>query len=346
VFRRKQLKRNPFVYRAVKRIGSLLAKVTVSRSVVSGNVLMLRLRIVGDTPPKKGVSMPFETSVDRGKRQVDYLLLSGASVGTATQVGGAFAPEPLHAQSSLKLDSALQELMGGNEYFTTNQLTSIEDDLAILKEWAADKQESFAAVLACSDSPVPAELIIDQTIRNIFVCRFRGNTATSEIIAGLEYGVAVLGVKTVLVLGHSSYGEVKTALRADAVPRNISVLSPHLRRAVEESERSQEKAIADNTAMEAELLRASSPLIRDAIKQGKLKVEAGVYDLATGKVSLNAAADRVNETGFHMGISAAALLACCLVLNGGPTLRTTASARPGHAPEKSTSWWDGMRSLV
>jgi len=150
-----------------------------------------------------------------------------------------------------------------------------------------DKQEPFAAVLSCADSRVPVELIFDQTIGHIFVTRVAGNMVTPEIIASLEYGVAVLGVEVLLVLGHSACGAVKAAMKADAVPGQISSLYPHLRQAVEQSGGDVDKAIVANAKIQADLLRTSSPVIREAIKAGKLKVESGVYDLATGKVTMS-----------------------------------------------------------
>ena len=177
--------------------------------------------------------------------------------------------------------------MAGNQRFAANQLTSVEHDLAILKEHTVDKQEPFAGVLGCADSRVPVELIFDQTIGHIFVTRVAGNMVTPEIIASLEYGVAVLGIKVLLVLGHSACGAVKAAMKADPVPGQISTLYQHLRPAVEQSGGNMDKAIETNAKLQAELLRTSSPVIGGAFKAGKLKVEAGVYDLATGKVTLS-----------------------------------------------------------
>jgi len=134
---------------------------------------------------------------------------------------------------------------------------------------------------------VPVELVFDQTIGHIFVTRVAGNIVTPEIIASLEYGVAVLGVKALLVLGHSSCGAVKAAMKADTVPGQISALYPHIRQAVEQSGGNFDKAIEANAKIQAELLRTSSTVIREAVKAGKLKVEAGVYDLASGKVALS-----------------------------------------------------------
>ncbi|MBV9342644.1 MAG: carbonic anhydrase [Acidobacteria bacterium] len=192
----------------------------------------------------------------------------------------------LSPQTNLTPETALQQLLEGNQRFAANQLMSIEHDLAILKERTADKQEPFAAVLACADSRVPVELIFDQTIGHIFVTRVAGNIATAEIVASLEYAVAILGIKALVVLGHSNCGAVRAAIKADSAPGQISTLYPPLRRAVEQSGSDLGKAIEANAKIQAELLRTSSTVIRDAAKDGKLKVEAGVYDLKTGRISL------------------------------------------------------------
>lgn len=223
-----------------------------------------------------------------GRRRFLQAAISSAFVGVAAQAGFELAaPTPLNAQSNMTPDAALQELIAGNQRFAANQLKSIEHDLTVLKERTVDKQEPFAAVLSCADSRVPVELIFDQTIGHIFVTRIAGNMVTPEIIASLEYGVAVLGVEVLLVLGHSACGAVKAAMKADAVPGQISSLYPHLRPAVEQSGGDVDKAIAANAKIQADLLRTSSPVIREAVKAGKLRVESGVYDLATGKVTLS-----------------------------------------------------------
>ena len=76
-------------------------------------------------------------------------------------------------------------------------------------------------------------------------------------------------------------------MTADAVPGQISTLYQHLRQAVEQSDGNFVKAIDANAKIQARLLRTASPVIRDALKTGKLRVEAGVYDLATGNVTLS-----------------------------------------------------------
>jgi carbonic anhydrase len=225
---------------------------------------------------------------DSSRRQFLQAFLSTAVVGVAAQTGIELAaPEYLCAQTNMSPDAALQALLAGNQRFAANQLTSIEHDLTMLKDKTVAKQEPFAGVLSCADSRVPVELVFDQTIGHVFVTRVAGNLVTPEIIASLEYGVAVLSIKALLVLGHSGCGAVKAAMKADTVPGQISALYKHLQQAVAQSGGDFDKAIKANTKIQADLLRTSSTVIRDAVKAGKLKVEAGVYDLATGKVTLS-----------------------------------------------------------
>jgi carbonic anhydrase len=198
---------------------------------------------------------------------------------------GASLSRPAGAQSKVSPDAALRALAAGNQRFAANHLTSIKRDLEVLKAHTVERQEPFAAILACADSRVPVELIFDQTISDVFVTRVAGNVVTPEIIASLEYAVAVLGVKAVVVLGHTGCGAVKAAMKADTVPGQISSLYVPLHRAVEESGGDMAKAISINARVQAELLRTSSTVIRDADKEAKIKVACGVYDLASGKVT-------------------------------------------------------------
>ena len=222
-----------------------------------------------------------------GRRRFLGHAVGGAVAGFAAQGFRLAEARPVPPQKPANPEAALNELIAGNERFAADRLTSIEHDLKILKEDTLEKQEPFAAVLACADSRVPVELVFDQTIGHLFVTRVAGNIVTPEIIASLEYGVAILGVMVLVVLGHSNCGAVKAAMKAEAVPGQISTLYPPLRRAVEQSGGSFEQAITANAKIQAELLRTSSTVIREAVKTEKLKVHAGVYDLASGKVTLN-----------------------------------------------------------
>src|SRR5579871_806592 len=102
--------------------------------------------------------------------------------------------------SPTALNPALEELLAGNRRFTSGRTSSHRRDLVMLQK-TLEKQEPFAAILSCADSRVPVEVVFDQTIGQLFVTRVAGNIVTPEIVASLEYGVAVLGIKALLVLG-------------------------------------------------------------------------------------------------------------------------------------------------
>src|SRR5216683_3211664 len=97
-----------------------------------------------------------ESRKEFNSRRFLHSTVSGAAVGIAAQAGIELGvPTMLEAQTNLTPDAALKELLAGNERFAANQLTSVEHDLEVLKGHTADKQEPFAAVLACADSRVP-----------------------------------------------------------------------------------------------------------------------------------------------------------------------------------------------
>jgi len=190
------------------------------------------------------------------------------------------------AQTGMTGDAALRELMEGNERFIAGKITSFPEDLKILKEKTVLKQEPFAAVLACADSRVPVEILFDQSIGHVFVSRVAGNIVTPEIMASLEYSVAVLGVKALLVIGHTNCGAVAAAVAAKDVPGQISVLYQHLMPGIRGAKGDVPLAVKMNAEYQAEVLRESSTVIAKAIKSEGLKVTSGTYDLGSGRVVL------------------------------------------------------------
>jgi len=245
--------------------------------------------------PKQSVSvrsMSHETN--KRSRLNRRAFLRTAAVGAA--FGGGVSPvaaswfEPRRSMTGFpnaQPDARFQELLAGNQRFVANRMTSLDEDLAILRDRTVDKQKPFAAILSCADSRVPVELVFDQSIGRLFVTRVAGNIVTPEIIASIEYAVAELGVGAILVLGHSSCGAVKAAMKTATVPGQISALYQHLRPAVESSAGDVSKAVEANARLQAGLLRTSSTVIHEAETKGTIKVAAAVYDLATGKVVLS-----------------------------------------------------------
>jgi carbonic anhydrase len=221
------------------------------------------------------------------RRRFLQMTIGGTVAGLVTAAGMEFAtPRPVLAQTTLSPDAALKELMDGNQRFTSDHMTSHEHDLAVLREHTTEKQEPFAAVLSCADSRVPVELLFDQSIGHLFVNRVAGNIVTSEIIASLEYGAAVLGTKAIMVMGHGNCGAVKATIQAKEVPGQISALYPHIQPAVDQAGHDLEAATKANAKIQAALLRQASTVISGLVKENKLKVVAAYYDIGSGTVTL------------------------------------------------------------
>jgi len=204
-------------------------------------------------------------------------VMGGALFGAAVRV---------RAQTHLLPDQAMEELLAGNRRFTGGRMTAFDEDLKILKRKTAALQEPFAAVLSCSDSRVPVEIIFDQSIGHIFVTRVAGNVATPEIMASLEYGAAVLGTKAILVMGHANCGAVKAAMEGKAAPGQISALYRHFRPALDRAGTDLEEAIRVNAKVQCDLLRKGSTVLAGLLGEGRIRVAAAYYDIAGGGVTV------------------------------------------------------------
>ena len=239
------------------------------------------------TSPDSEGPQPSVSNKDASRRKFLQMAVGGAVAGLVTASGMEFvAPSSALAQSMLTPGMALKELLEGNKRFVAGDLDSFKLDLAILRNHTSEHQQPFAAVLACADSRVPVELIFDQTIGAIFVTRVAGNFITSEIIASLEYGAAVLGTKVILVMGHGSCGAVEATVKHTLAPGQISALYPHIQPAVDLAGPDFDAVATANALIQASLLRKSSTVISALVNKGKLLVFAAFYNLGSGEVSL------------------------------------------------------------
>lgn len=221
------------------------------------------------------------------RRKFLQMALGGAVGGLAAPAGmELLSPTSAPAQTILTPKMALRELLRGNKRFVAVRMRSFEIDLAILRNHTSELQQPFAAVLSCADSRVPVELIFDQSIGQIFVTRVAGNVTTSEIIASLEYGAAVLGVKVILVMGHGSCGAIYAALQGKEAPGQISALYPHIQPAIDQAGQDLEAVTKANAMLQADLLRKGSTALSGLIKEGRLLILSAFYNIASGEVTL------------------------------------------------------------
>ncbi|MEG4009085.1 carbonic anhydrase [Microcoleus sp. Pol11C1] len=224
-------------------------------------------------------------------RRNSLKFVAGA-IGTGILAVGAgadlAAPEPAIAQSDLTPDAALKQLMDGNKRFVDSKRQNPHQDFGRLTE-VAKTQKPFAAILGCADSRFPSEIIFDQGLGDLFVCRVAGNVATPEEIGSLEFGTLVLGAKVLVVVGHKRCGAVDATIKGAQVPGQIGSLLDAIKPAVENSKSQAgdklENASKANVVMQANKLKAS-PVISKLIAENKLKVVGGYYDLDTGRVTI------------------------------------------------------------
>lgn len=182
-------------------------------------------------------------------------------------------------------EQAIQLLLQGNEHYLKGQLTECSANFAMLRHDSEEEQKPFAAILCCADSRVPVEILFDRSIGHLFVVRVAGNISTPDTIASLEYAVAVLGVKAVLVVGHTRCGAVTAAKHGGTEPGMIAGLFQYIYPATL-GMADVPAAIVKNAKVQAEILRGSSALVAERIKDGRLAVESAMYDVGTGKVTM------------------------------------------------------------
>ena len=218
----------------------------------------------------------------------EFLKLAAWSLAglTSTSARAMYQPQRDTIQRPETPDRALSLLAEGNQRYLAQKLISFQEDLDILKADSEEHQEPFAAVLSCADSRVPVELVFDQSIGHVFVVRVAGNVATPDTIASLEYGAAVLGVKALLVLGHTNCGAVKATIAGKAVPGQISTLYQYIHPAIAGANGDLTTASRQNAMLQASILRDTSPVLADLVKQKKLGIRAAMYDVGSGKVTM------------------------------------------------------------
>ena len=191
--------------------------------------------------------------------------------------------------------AALAALQSGNKRHQAG--TQELRNLSPLGERHADGQRPFAAIISCSDSRVSTALAFDLDRGNLFVSKVAGNTLDTGTVGSTEFAVAVLGVKLVIVLGHTDCGAVKAAMEvADGAraypPAEYGAIGPVVDAVVPaiESLPADQRALPDcvaaNARAQAAELAGKGPIIGPAVESGTVSVVAAVYEVETGRVDL------------------------------------------------------------
>jgi carbonic anhydrase len=232
--------------------------------------------------------LPYNSS----RRQ--FVRLAGMAAGAAGLASPFFGRAA--SQPARDPDSVLNRLMEGNKRFVSGQLLHPgrkPEDFAAL----AEGQAPVAAIVGCADSRVAPELVFDQGVGDLFVVRVAGNIVSGAgptVKGSIEFAVAVLGVRLIMVLGHTQCGAVKAAIEHiesnDALPGSIGDLIDPIRPAVLAVKGLRgdklENVTRANVEKGVERLKGLDPILSKFAKTGELKVVGGTYELRTGSVKL------------------------------------------------------------
>ncbi|MGH9350248.1 MAG: carbonic anhydrase [Vicinamibacterales bacterium] len=193
---------------------------------------------------------------------------------------------------------ALERLRDGNRRFVSNVRSRDTLTSPARRYELAAGQEPFAIILGCSDSRVPAEIVFDQGLGDLFVVRVAGNIVASSQVGSVEFAAARFGTRLVVVLGHSQCGAVLATLEELQQPTESQ--SRHLRSIIDRVRPSVEslmatelrhdpdalvrQAVRANIRVSAHHLRHGSEVLEHLIQKEGLLVVGGEYSLETGLV--------------------------------------------------------------
>jgi carbonic anhydrase len=200
--------------------------------------------------------------------------------------GWAIVADP--TTPSVGPDEALSRLKTGNERFAQSKV-STGKPVAARRAETAQEQHPFAIIVGCADSRTAPEIIFDQSIGDLFVIRTAGNLVDDYALGSIEYAVANLGARLIVVLGHARCGAVKAALGSSSAPGHINSLVRDIQPAVAASKGKEGDALT-NAVHENDVEVAAK--IRKQAQLGELtsqvRIVEGYYTLDTGKVEWTA----------------------------------------------------------
>jgi carbonic anhydrase len=197
--------------------------------------------------------------------------------------------ESLSAMTPAKALDALKE---GNKRFRAG--TSVQKNLLAKVKATAAGQYPFAVVLGCMDSRVPAEAVFDQSIGDLFSIRVPGNVVNPDNLGSLEYAAKVIGVKLLVVLGHTSCGAVKGAIdnvKLGSLTELVAKIQPAVAASGQGTSKDNayvDKVGKENVRQAMKEVREKSPIVKELLDSGAVGMVGAMYDLETGAVTFYA----------------------------------------------------------
>jgi len=238
-------------------------------------------------------AVPGGSPASPSRRAAIGMLGAMSLFGLSTTVRAAPSGPP-KPDNELLPDQALKRLMEGNERYVSGQTKG--RDFASTRAALSRGQNPYACILSCADSRVSPELCFDAGRGDLFVNRVAGNYVNNDMLASLEYGIAVLHSPLIMVLGHTSCGAVSAAVNAHEKPTEypghiqniVTAIMPAVRDAAAEPHAGSlvQAATIENVRINVRNLKEATPLISRAVQNNLVRVVGGLYDLETGRVEL------------------------------------------------------------
>ncbi len=214
-----------------------------------------------------------------------------ADVADASQGDTAPAPSIADSTTSISADEAMKKLVEGNKRWVSSKPSNPNTDADRRTETALNGQHPFACILACADSRVAVERVFDCGVGDLFTVRVAGNIAGDSETGSLEYGIEHLHTPVLVVMGHTACGAVTAATTGTVPPGAVGKVVERIEPAVDRARQlgaGDDSLVADSVRENVwqsifDLIRFS-PVVRDHMRAGNLKVVGAVYDLNTGEV--------------------------------------------------------------
>lgn len=195
--------------------------------------------------------------------------------------------------------AALSRLKAGNDRFRTGlRATASLATVEKIKAHAGG-QAPFVSLLACADSRVPAEIVFDAGLGELFVCRVAGAVSTPWMVGSIEYAALALGTPLTVVLSHTRCGAVGAAIKLrdgediGVKSRHVELLAESIGPAVRAvgrehpdaaGERRSGLVCAENARLQMREVLAQSPVLRKLRRENRWDIVSAVYDLESGRV--------------------------------------------------------------
>lgn len=197
------------------------------------------------------------------------------------------------SQSRMTPDAALQLLKDGNRRFVEGELEN-RDFRAQIGGTAAG-QYPFAVILSCQDSRASSDLLFDLNKGDAFSLRIAGNIINDDVLGGMEFGTKAAGAKLIAVIGHTKCGAVFGACDnvklghltglLDKIKPAVNAVPASVQPRTSKNAQFAEMVAAENVRHVTRQIPERSPVIREMVAAGQVKIVGGMYDISTGKVT-------------------------------------------------------------